>query len=33
MLARRGPTLIDVRIDRDEVPPMIQRLKALGALK
>jgi acetolactate synthase-1/2/3 large subunit len=33
ILARRGPTLIDVRIDRDEVPPMIQRLKALGAVK
>ncbi|MGM9489921.1 thiamine pyrophosphate-binding protein [Ideonella sp. YS5] len=33
LLARRGPTLIDVRIDRDEVPPMIQRLKALGAVK
>ena len=33
LFARRGPTLIDVRIDRDEVPPMIQRLKALGAVK
>lgn len=33
LLTRRGPTLIDVRIDRDEVPPMIQRLKALGAVK
>jgi acetolactate synthase-1/2/3 large subunit len=33
IFARRGPTLIDVRIDRDEVPPMIQRLKALGAVK
>lgn len=33
ILARRGPTLVDVRIDRDEVPPMIQRLKALGAVK
>jgi acetolactate synthase-1/2/3 large subunit len=33
MLARPGPTLVDVRIDRDEVPPMIQRLKALGAMK
>lgn len=33
ILARPGPTLIDVRIDRDEVPPMIQRLKALGAVK
>lgn len=33
IFARRGPTLIDVRIDREEVPPMIQRLKALGAVK
>lgn len=33
ILARRGPTLLDVRIDRDEVPPMIQRLKALGAVQ
>ena len=32
MLARGGPTLIDVRIDRDEVPPMILRLKTLGSL-
>lgn len=32
ILARRGPTLIDVRIDRDEVPPMILRLKTLGSL-
>jgi acetolactate synthase I/II/III large subunit len=32
MLARKGPTLIDVRIDRNEVPPMIMRLKSLGSL-
>jgi len=32
ILARGGPTLLDVRIDREEVPPMIQRLKALGAV-
>ncbi|HYQ17045.1 MAG TPA: thiamine pyrophosphate-dependent enzyme, partial [Polyangiaceae bacterium] len=32
MLARKGPTLIDVRIDRNEVPPMILRLKTLGSL-
>jgi acetolactate synthase-1/2/3 large subunit len=32
MLARKGPTLIDVRIDRSEVPPMILRLKTLGSL-
>jgi acetolactate synthase-1/2/3 large subunit len=32
MLTRKGPTLIDVRIDRDEVPPMILRLKTLGSL-
>lgn len=33
VLSRRGPTMLDVRIDREEVPPMIQRLKALGAVK
>jgi acetolactate synthase I/II/III large subunit len=32
MLARQGPTLIDVRIDRNEVPPMILRLKTLGSV-
>ena len=32
MLSRKGPTLIDVRIDRSEVPPMILRLKTLGSL-
>jgi acetolactate synthase-1/2/3 large subunit len=32
MLARKGPSLIDVRIDRNEVPPMIMRLKTLGSV-
>jgi acetolactate synthase I/II/III large subunit len=32
LLARRGPTLLDVRIDREEVPPMVQRLKTLGSV-
>lgn len=32
MLERRGPTLIDVRIDREEVPPMMLRLKTLGSV-
>jgi acetolactate synthase-1/2/3 large subunit len=32
MLARKGPTLLDVRIDRNEVPPMTLRLKTLGSL-
>jgi acetolactate synthase-1/2/3 large subunit len=32
LLGRRGPTLIDVRIDREEVPPMVQRLKTLGSV-
>jgi acetolactate synthase I/II/III large subunit len=32
MLARKGPSLIDVRIDRNEVPPMTMRLKTLGSL-
>ena len=27
---RRGPTLLDIRIDREEVPPMVMRLKTLG---
>ena len=33
ILARKGPTMLDVRIDREEVPPMFQRLKALGSVK
>ncbi|HLF96008.1 MAG TPA: thiamine pyrophosphate-binding protein [Methylococcaceae bacterium] len=28
--ARPGPTLLDVRIDRDEVPPIATRIKVLG---
>lgn len=32
MLAQKGPTLIDVRIDRNEVPPMSLRLKTLGSV-
>ena len=32
MLERKGPTLIDVRIDRNEVPPMILRMKTLGSV-
>jgi acetolactate synthase-1/2/3 large subunit len=33
ILSRRGPTMLDVRIDPDEVPPMTLRLKTLGAIK
>ena len=33
ILHRKGPTMLDVRIDREEVPPMFQRLKALGSVK
>ncbi|HEX6706596.1 MAG TPA: thiamine pyrophosphate-binding protein [Albitalea sp.] len=33
ILSRKGPTLLDVRIDREEVPPMFQRLKALGSIQ
>jgi acetolactate synthase-1/2/3 large subunit len=33
MLARKGPTVLDVRIDREEVPPMVMRLKTLGSVK
>jgi acetolactate synthase-1/2/3 large subunit len=32
LLQRPGPTLLDVRIDREEVPPMLLRLKTLGSL-
>jgi len=32
ILARKGPTMLDVRIDREEVPPMFQRLKTLGSV-
>lgn len=30
MMARKGPTLLDVRIDGEEVPPMTLRMKTLG---
>lgn len=33
ILQRKGPTLLDVRIDGEEVPPMTLRLKTLGTLK
>lgn len=33
ILSRKGPTMLDVRIDREEVPPMFQRLKNLGSVK
>ncbi|MBS4099495.1 MAG: thiamine pyrophosphate-binding protein [Sulfuricella sp.] len=33
ILHRKGPTLIDVRIDGEEVPPIGVRMKALGTLK
>ncbi len=33
MLRRPGPTLLDVRIDGEEVPPMGLRMKTLGSLK
>jgi len=33
ILSRKGPTMLDVRIDREEVPPMFQRLKALGSIE
>ena len=31
IMSRRGPTLLDVRIDGEEVPPMNLRMKTLGA--
>ena len=33
LLSRQGPTLLDVRIDREETPPMVMRLKTLGSIK
>jgi acetolactate synthase-1/2/3 large subunit len=32
-LMQDSPVILDVRIDKDEVPPMASRLKALGTLK
>jgi acetolactate synthase-1/2/3 large subunit len=31
IMSRRGPTLLDVRIDGEEVPPMNLRMKTLGS--
>lgn len=31
--SNKGPTLLDVRIDREEIPPMVARLKTLGSVK
>ncbi|MCE4557595.1 thiamine pyrophosphate-binding protein [Roseateles cellulosilyticus] len=33
LLSRRGPTLLDVRIDGEEVPPMNLRMRTLGTAK
>lgn len=33
ILRRTGPTLLDVRVDPEEVPPMSLRMKALGTLQ
>jgi len=33
MLERKGPTMLDVRIDGEEVPPMNVRMKTLGTAK
>ena len=33
ILQRKGPTLLDVRVDGEEVPPMVLRMKTLGTLK
>jgi acetolactate synthase-1/2/3 large subunit len=33
ILLRKGPTLLDIRIDGEEVPPMLLRMKTLGTLK
>lgn len=31
--ARPGPTLLDVRVDRDEIPPMASRIRMLGSVQ
>jgi acetolactate synthase-1/2/3 large subunit len=33
LLSRAGPTLIDVRVDGEEVPPMNLRMKTLGTAR
>ncbi|HMA48172.1 MAG TPA: thiamine pyrophosphate-dependent enzyme, partial [Magnetospirillaceae bacterium] len=33
IMSRRGPCIIDVRIDREEVPPMGLRMKTLGSVQ
>jgi len=33
ILNRQGPTLLDVRIDKEEMPPMVSRLKTLGSIQ
>jgi acetolactate synthase-1/2/3 large subunit len=33
LLSRNGPTLLDIRIDGEEVPPMNLRMKTLGSAK
>ena len=33
ILSRGGPTLLDIRIDGEEVPPMNLRMKTLGTSK
>lgn len=33
ILKRKGPTLLDIHIDPEEVPPMVLRMKTLGTLK
>lgn len=33
MLQRKGPTLLDVRVDGEEVPPMMLRTRTMGALE
>lgn len=33
ILQHRGPTLLDVRIDPEEVPPMLLRMKTLGTMR
>ena len=32
LCTRRGPTLLDIRVDREEVPPMASRIRMLGSV-
>jgi len=33
IFTRQGPTVLDIRVDKDEIPPMGLRLKVLRAMQ